>query len=462
MKKALYFVFSLLVLTALACGFSASTANIGEAKMARDPEGNDPTTIFAQDDNFYAVIDLANAPDDTKVKAVWIAIEADGVDSNLTIDEVELVSAGGQLHFELSNDKQWPTGSYKVDLLLNDELDRSLEFTVEGDAVAEEPEPTDTPEPTNTPEPEPTNTAQSSAGDSLGGSAGDSLESSASDEEATDSSSSADEEPIVLPFEEELYVHPSGAVSFAVPKGWESIGEDELSGAFGDDLSRVGAIFINSGTVLDEEEMLEFINTSLEIVIDSFADDYEVVAENNLLEEDDLYFVSVSFSEGDGQADFFFDRRDNIIFVLYFASFLYDEMEPTWDAIIDSYQLDLDAALAATPDEAPTPTPPSPPPTATPAPPSNPYVPPSGVARVYLENRYSSEYNIDFGDGSGSIHVPPGAQNFFHDLPPGSYNPGLSLPGGGATNVQFEIAANQAWIIIVTEELQVRGGQVYP
>ncbi len=97
-----------------------------------------------------------------------------------------------------------------------------------------------------------------------------------------------------------------------------------------------------------------------------------------------------------------------------------------------------------------------------PEPSANPLAPPPGVARVYLQNFYSSEYNIDFGDGSGSIQVSPGAEDFYHDLPPGKYNPGLSLPGGGATNVEFEIAADEAWLILVTEDLGVRWGKVYP
>ena len=95
-----------------------STANIAEATIARDPEGNEPTSVFAQDDKFYAVVELANAPDDTKVKAVWVAVDAEGVDPDLTIEETELTTGGGQLHFELSNDKMWPVGKYKVDLFI--------------------------------------------------------------------------------------------------------------------------------------------------------------------------------------------------------------------------------------------------------------------------------------------------------------------------------------------------------
>ena len=123
--------FALIVLITLACGFSASTANIADAKTARDNDGNDPTTVFAQDETFYCTVELANAPDDTTVKASWTAVEVDGEQPNTFIDEAELTTGSGILHFELNNDGLWPVGKYKVDLFLNGELKRTLEFEVQ-------------------------------------------------------------------------------------------------------------------------------------------------------------------------------------------------------------------------------------------------------------------------------------------------------------------------------------------
>ena len=178
MKKSLFLVAIILTLTVIACSFNVSTANISGATLSTAEDGSHETTTFAQDDVFYAIVEVANAPDDTTVKAEWIAVEADGVDPNFLIDDKEL-QGGGTVTFSLSNDQLWPAGAYKVDLYLNGELDRSLAFNVEGEAVAqEEPtdepqpeEPTDTPEPdpTDTPQPEPTNTPESSTGDTLAG-----------------------------------------------------------------------------------------------------------------------------------------------------------------------------------------------------------------------------------------------------------------------------------------------------
>jgi hypothetical protein len=120
-----------LLLSVLACSFNVSTANIQEAVMARDYDGNDPTTVFDQDDTFYCIVDLANAPDDTTIKASWTAVEVEGVDPNTFIDEAVLSTGDSKVHFDLSNNGLWPVGKYKVDLYLNDELERTLEFSVQ-------------------------------------------------------------------------------------------------------------------------------------------------------------------------------------------------------------------------------------------------------------------------------------------------------------------------------------------
>jgi hypothetical protein len=132
-KRTFYIAFSAAVIlfSMFACEFSASTANIDEAVMARDPEGEQPTTVFGPNDVFYCVVDLANAPDDTTVRAEWTAVNVEGVDPNTAIDQTELTTGSGELNFELSNTSAWPSGAYKVDLYLNGELDRTLEFTVQ-------------------------------------------------------------------------------------------------------------------------------------------------------------------------------------------------------------------------------------------------------------------------------------------------------------------------------------------
>ncbi len=116
---------------ALACGGSFTTANFKDAYMSTDTDGANRTTAYGQDAVFYAQVDLANAPDDTKLKAVWFAVNAEGVEANFQIEETEFTSGDGLVHFELSNDSLWPVGQYKVDIYLNDTLTKTLTFDVQ-------------------------------------------------------------------------------------------------------------------------------------------------------------------------------------------------------------------------------------------------------------------------------------------------------------------------------------------
>ena len=129
-KYKLAIVLVALALAILACGGSFSTANIASAKLTTDENGAQETTVFSQDQIFYCIVELANAPDDTVVKAVWTAVSVQDTDPNLLIDEAELTSGDGTLTFNLTNDALWPVGTYKVDLYLNGELERTLEFEV--------------------------------------------------------------------------------------------------------------------------------------------------------------------------------------------------------------------------------------------------------------------------------------------------------------------------------------------
>ena len=130
-KWSIMLVIGALVLTSLACSFSASTARIAEAEMAKDEAGTQPTTTFAPEDIFYCNVELANAPDGTRIKSVWTAVNVAGAEPNTPLDETEIESGSGVVHFNLSNSSAWPAGTYKVDLFLNDELDQTIEFLVQ-------------------------------------------------------------------------------------------------------------------------------------------------------------------------------------------------------------------------------------------------------------------------------------------------------------------------------------------
>jgi hypothetical protein len=133
-RKQIYLGLAIMSLVgaALACNFLVSTAKIENLRMARDEQGEQTTTAFGQQDNFYLLGDLKNAPSDTKLKAVWTGVEVKDNPPNTMIDEKELVTGDGNFTFSLLNNNPiWPAGKYKVDLYLNDKLDQTVDFTVE-------------------------------------------------------------------------------------------------------------------------------------------------------------------------------------------------------------------------------------------------------------------------------------------------------------------------------------------
>ncbi|GIK55029.1 MAG: PDZ domain-containing protein [Chloroflexi bacterium] len=147
-----------LVVLLVACGgkeLSFSTANISQARLAKDEAGTQTTTTFAPGDTFYLLVDLANAPDGTKVKASWTAVNAEGAPPDTHLDDVELTSGSGTLTYDLKNDGPWPVGDYKVDLYLNNELNQTLTFKVSGGLAQNAPasEPADAPASEPTAEP---------------------------------------------------------------------------------------------------------------------------------------------------------------------------------------------------------------------------------------------------------------------------------------------------------------------
>ncbi len=142
-----------LAMLSLACGFHFSTARIIEAQLAREVnekrEVVTPTTSFDSNDQvIHAVVRLGAAPDNTKVKARWLVVKAEGIPDHQLVTETS-VDAGGSnnvVDFTLTpSETGLPPGDYKVDLYLNpkegkeSQPARTLNFTVKasGPAIAQ-------------------------------------------------------------------------------------------------------------------------------------------------------------------------------------------------------------------------------------------------------------------------------------------------------------------------------------
>jgi hypothetical protein len=131
-KRFLFIAFAItmLVFSSLACEASASTATISSAKLASDNAGANETTTFTPDQTFYCIVTLANAPDTTKVKAVWSTVDDAGKATQIA--EKEIVGSASPIVFNASNNAgPWPAGKYRVEIYLNDKVDKTLDFSVQ-------------------------------------------------------------------------------------------------------------------------------------------------------------------------------------------------------------------------------------------------------------------------------------------------------------------------------------------
>jgi hypothetical protein len=123
------FAIGMLMLASIACEASASTANISSVVLTADPSNPTETTTFTPDQTFYAVVTLANAPDTTKVKAVWSSVDDAGAATQLA--EKEIVGSGSPITFNAANNAgPWPAGKYRVEIFLNDKSNKVIDFSV--------------------------------------------------------------------------------------------------------------------------------------------------------------------------------------------------------------------------------------------------------------------------------------------------------------------------------------------
>jgi hypothetical protein len=125
-----------------ACSYTppAITASgiISKVTMAEDTQGANknpvnPTTVFQTGATIHAVVAIRNAPASTRVKAIWFATSAESVDCNTQVGQpYELTTDGSRnIDFSLSPTTTWPTGSYRVEIYVDDNLDQVVNYTVQ-------------------------------------------------------------------------------------------------------------------------------------------------------------------------------------------------------------------------------------------------------------------------------------------------------------------------------------------
>ncbi len=127
-----------LVFAALACNFSASTANISDLTLAKDQAGTQKTNSFAATDTVYAVATISNAPGAVKVKGRLAIEDVEGEQTGpipgleKTLD---LPGSGTATYTFTPPPSGFPKGKYKVEVFMLNEAgeqkdQKSASFTV--------------------------------------------------------------------------------------------------------------------------------------------------------------------------------------------------------------------------------------------------------------------------------------------------------------------------------------------
>lgn len=131
------FLFLVLIIVAVMNGgeINFSTANISEAYMASkiNPQTSEPlikTDVFSKrtTTRIYATVLAKNIPGKTKFSAVWYHIPSG---SSLKSENDIIADKDMWLNFSLTNPRGFVVGDYKVEILIDDKVKKTLNFKVE-------------------------------------------------------------------------------------------------------------------------------------------------------------------------------------------------------------------------------------------------------------------------------------------------------------------------------------------
>jgi hypothetical protein len=133
-KLIVFFAVAALIASTLACSFGEPT--LDNVRMAKDQDGNQPSSVFSAGDTIYVVSDLSNGVIGNVVTSKWYAVDVVDIEPNFLFDEADINidqdSFNGTVYFFYPPpDGGWPQGLYKVEIYFNGTLVSAVEFTVQ-------------------------------------------------------------------------------------------------------------------------------------------------------------------------------------------------------------------------------------------------------------------------------------------------------------------------------------------
>jgi len=118
-RSMLVISLGVLVVLALACKFSASTANISGLKIGKDKSVTTEISSFAPNDTVYAVVTISNSMTKVKVKGRLVPEDAPGEKGPEST--VELPSSGTATFTFTPPASGFPAGKYKIEVIMKNE-----------------------------------------------------------------------------------------------------------------------------------------------------------------------------------------------------------------------------------------------------------------------------------------------------------------------------------------------------
>ena len=125
-----------LIISTLACAVGGGEPTLDNVRTAKDEDGAQPANVFGSTETVYAVSDLSNGVKGNVILSRWYAVSIPDVDPNFLIDEVDITieedSFSGTIFFSFEPPEGgWPAGTYKVEILFNNVLVTTSEFSVQ-------------------------------------------------------------------------------------------------------------------------------------------------------------------------------------------------------------------------------------------------------------------------------------------------------------------------------------------
>lgn len=112
-------------------------AAVDDVYLARDDgegKAGDVTSVFTPNDIPIHCIVVLTKPDPAAVRMSFVAVKVNGVKPESKIVSASYATSQGQdrVFFTGKPHGKWTAGSYRIDVFVNDKLEKSLDFEVKG------------------------------------------------------------------------------------------------------------------------------------------------------------------------------------------------------------------------------------------------------------------------------------------------------------------------------------------